>query len=56
MKVSKYPVGMIWMILVVSVCSVPGGQISGFENQPREQSCFLKKRHSPIQIRPPPLL
>ncbi len=55
MKVHKYQVEVMWLMLAVSVCWGAAAQMSGFTHQPIKQDNLQKKPPSPIQIRPPPL-
>jgi hypothetical protein len=47
----------MWLILAVSACWIASEQLmGGFVHPPIGQDDLPKKTHSPIHIRPPPLL
>lgn len=56
MKVHKYQIEVMWLILAVLGCWMAAGTVNGLTRQPIRQNSYQKKLHSPIQIRPPPLL
>ncbi len=56
MTIGIIPFVTTWLILAVLICWFAGGQTSIFGHQLIQRENFLKKYHSPIQIRPPPMM
>lgn len=55
MKVHKYQVAVMWLMLAVLAFCVAADQILEFMHQPIRQDGLQKKPFLPIHIRPPPL-
>jgi len=55
MEVFICPLIAVRLFFTVSACWIARGKTNGFALQPILKDNSLKKLHSPIQIRPPPM-